>query len=157
MSETYGGQPPSEQPPPSQPPPSGQWPSQPPPAPVAPSPRRHDEKPKTGWFVGVVLIVLGVVFLLEQFGWVFPGNWWAIFIYLGAAATFVNMWRQWRAAGWFDSKAAGSLTFGLVLIAVATIAYFDAWDTYWPLILVAIGVGIVAGWLLGASTERQRN
>ncbi len=140
MSETYGGQ-----------------------VPVAPVPSdqtttpRHEDKPKTGWFVGVVLIALGAIFLLENFGYVFTENWWALFIYLGAAATFVNMWREWRIAGWFNSKAAGSLTFGLVLTTVASIFLFDLlWDTWWPLILVAVGAGIVIGWILGSATGAER-
>ena len=142
MSEAYGGQTPGGQPP----------------APVETGMRRRDEKPKTAWFVGVVLIVLGAVFLIEQnTNWLLPQNWWAIFIYIAAAGSFVNMWRQWRTAGWFDSKAASSLTGGLVLATVATIALFDAWERYWPFILIAVGVGIVAGGLLGASSERQRN
>ena len=139
MSETYGGQVPMGPVPPEQ---GGV--------------RRRDDKPKTAWFVGVVLIVLGVVFFLEQnYDWQMPQNWWAVFIYLGAAGTFVNMWREWRIAGWFDAKAAGSLTFGLVLTTVASIALFDAWDGYWPLILVAVGVGIVAGWIFGEATSRD--
>ncbi len=140
MSETYGGPPPAV-------------PAQPEPGNV----RRRDDKPKTAWFVGIVLIALGVVFLLENFGYVFSENWWALFIYVGAAAVFANMWREWRHAGWFDSKAAGSLTFGLVLTTVATIFILNLeWDLYWPLILVAVGVGIVGGWILGAVTERNQ-
>ncbi len=116
--------------------------------------RRRDDKPKTAWFVGAILIALGVVFLLENFGFVFSDNWWALFIYLGAIAVLTNMWREWRQAGWFDSKAAGSLTFALVLVVVASIFLFElAWDTYWPLILVAVGAGIVIGWILGEATE----
>jgi len=140
MSETYGG-----------------------PVPAAPvssdqtTTPKHEDKPKTGWFVGVVLIALGLIFLLENFGYVFTENWWALFIYLGAAATFVNMWREWRIAGWFNSKAAGSLTFGLVLTTVASIFLFDLlWDTWWPLILVAVGAGIVIGWILGSATGAER-
>jgi uncharacterized integral membrane protein len=141
MSETYGG---SKQAADAPPPPDRDV-------------RRREDKPKTAWFVGVILIVLGAVFFIEQnTDWQLPQNWWAIFIYLGAIGAFTNMWREWKAAGWFDSKAAGSLTGGLVLTTVGTIAWFDAWERYWPFIIMAVGVGIVLGWLLGASSERQR-
>ena len=87
--------------------------------------RRHGAGPGTSIVVGIVLIALGIAFFLERAGVVFlTGNWWAIFIYIAAAGSFVNMWRQWRTAGWFDSKAASSLTGGLVLATVATIALF---------------------------------
>lgn len=136
MSEMYGGQVPV--------------------GPTQPENRRlhgREDKPKAKWFVGVLLIALGVIFLLENFGFVFSENWWALFIYIGAAAVFANMVREWRSAGWFDSRAAGSLTFGLVLTTVATIFILNLmWDTYWPLILVAVGAGIVIGWILGELT-----
>ena len=117
--------------------------------------RKRGDKPTTKWFVGVALIALGVIFLMENFGYVFSENWWALFIYLAAASAFVNMWREWRNAGWFDSKAGGSLTFGLVLTTVASIFILNLeWDTYWPLILVAVGIGIVLGWILGEVTGK---
>ena len=126
-------------------------------APEQPQVQKHEDKPKTGWFVGVVLVGIGLVFLLENFGFVFSENWWAAFIYVAAAAAFLNMWRQWKAAGWFDSKAAGSLTGGLLLTTVATIFLFSlSWDLWWPLVLVAIGGGIVLGWVLGEVTGRGR-
>jgi len=104
--------------------------------------------------VGAVLIVLGLVFLLENAGYLaLTGNWWALFIYLGAVASFANAWRSYRARGEFDSAATGSLTWGLVLTVVASILMFNLlWDQWWPAILVAVGVGIVVGNLLGSRT-----
>jgi hypothetical protein len=120
---------------------------------VPDSDRKKDVKPQAAWFGGVVLIVLGAIFLLENFGVVLSANWWAAFIYLAAGASFVNMWRQWHAAGFFDSKATGSLAGGLLLATVASIFMFNlSWDIWWPLVLVAIGMGIVIGWLAGAYT-----
>jgi F0F1-type ATP synthase assembly protein I len=101
--------------------------------------------------VGVVLILLGVAFLLERAGYIaFVGNWWSIFIYLAAFAAFANMWRSYRSAGRFGRQATASLTWGLVLAVVASIFLFSlAWDVWWPVIVIAVGVGLVAGYLLG--------
>lgn len=86
---------------------------------VTPSPhddwrsRRHAGE--TGsWIAGVILILLGVAFMLERSGiFTLTGNWWSIFIYLGAFAGFANAWRSYRAGRGFDSAAGGSLTWGL--------------------------------------------
>jgi hypothetical protein len=111
----------------------------------------------TSWIVGIVLILLGVAFLLENSGFVIlPGNWWAVFIYLAAIASFANAWRLYRATGQFGATATGSLTWGLVFTVVASIFFFNlVWDVWWPVILVAIGVGIVVGNLLGTYARRR--
>jgi hypothetical protein len=117
--------------------------------------RGHRGAEATSWVVGIVLILLGVAFLLENSGLVvLTGNWWAAFIYLAAIASFANAWRSYRATGRFGATATGSLTWGLVFTVVATIFLFDLlWDMWWPAILVAVGVGIVVGNLLGSSAQ----
>jgi len=97
------------------------------------------------WVVGVILILFGAAFMLEQTGVVvLTGNWWSVFFYLGAAASFINAWRSYRARGEAGSSAGGSLTWGLVLTVVATIFLLDLeWNTWWPAILIAVGAGMV--------------
>jgi drug/metabolite transporter (DMT)-like permease len=121
--------------------------------------RRHTGAETTGWIAGVVLIVLGVAFLLQQNGYVvLTGNWWAIFIYLLAAASFINVWRSYRSSGEFSSGATSSLIWGLVFTVVASIFMFNlSWDAWWPAILVAIGAGIVAGYLLRDATAKPED
>ncbi len=121
-----------------------------------PDSRQHRDKQATSWVVGVVLILLGVAFLLENSGYVvLTGNWWAVFIYLAAIASFANAWRSYRAKGEFGATATGSLTWGLVFTVIATIFLFNlVWDLWWPAILVAVGVGILVGYVLGSITRR---
>jgi drug/metabolite transporter (DMT)-like permease len=118
----------------------------------APDTRKHRDKEATSWIFGVILILLGVAFFLENAGYVvMTGNWWAVFIYLAAFASFANAWRSYHSKGEFGSTATGSLIWGLVLSVVATIFMFNLlWDQWWPAILVAIGVGIVVGYVLRA-------
>ncbi len=106
--------------------------------------------------VGLVLIVLGVIFFLQQGGYItMTENWWSLFIYLAALASFANVWRAYRASGVFGSQAGGSLVWGLVLTAVASIFFFNlGWDRWWPVILIAVGVGIVAGNRLATMTRK---
>ena len=121
-----------------------------------PDSRRHHDKEATSWVVGIVLILLGAALLLENSGYVvLTGNWWAVFIYLAAIASFANAWRSYRTMGQFGATATGSLTWGLVFTVVATILFFNlVWDLWWPAILVAVGVGIVAGYVLGSITRQ---
>ncbi len=114
--------------------------------------RRQRDKQAASWVAGVVLIVAGIAFLLENSGYVvLSGNWWAIFIYFASGATLVAAARSYRAEGGFDSAATGSLIWGLVLAVVATILAFNlAWDLWWPAILIAVGAGILAGYALRA-------
>lgn len=128
------------------------------PAPQGPmDTRRHHGGEGASLIVGIILIVLGVVFFLQQSGYlVLTKNWWAAFIYIGAFACFANAWRAYRASGVFGSQATGSLTWGLVLTVVATIFWFNLlWDLWWPAILIAVGVGIVAGYLLRGLPNRD--
>jgi hypothetical protein len=122
----------------------------------APDTRQQRDKEATSWVIGIVLILLGIAFLLENSGYVvLTGNWWAVFIYLAAIASFVNAWRSYRTKGEFGATATGSLTWGLVFTVIATIFFFNlVWDLWWPAILVAVGVGIVAGYVLGSLTRQ---
>lgn len=125
----------------------------------APDSQRHGHGQGASLIVGVVLILLGVVFILERFGYIrLTNNWWAIFIYVAAIACFANAWRSYRASGFFGAQATGSLTWGLVLTVVGSIFIFNLlWDMWWPAILVAIGTGIVVGYALRAITEGPDN
>jgi len=106
--------------------------------------------------IGIILILLGLAFMLERLGMIsMVGNWWSIFIYLAAMASFANAWRSYRSRDEFGPSASGSLVWGLVLTVVASIFLFSlSWDVWWPAILIAVGVGMVAGHLLGNATRK---
>lgn len=107
---------------------------------------------------GVILILLGLAFLLERMGlFAMPGNWWSIFIYLAAFASFANAWRAYRVAGAFGPVAGGSFVWGLVLTVVASIFLFElSWRQWWPTILIGVGVGMVVSSMLGNATKGPR-
>ena len=48
------------------------------------------------WLWGGVLIVLGVELLLENMGFTFPDNWWALFILIPAFGAFARAWEGFR-------------------------------------------------------------
>ena len=107
---------------------------------------------------GVILILLGIAFMLERSGlFTLTGNWWSVFIYLAAAASFANAWRSYRAKGEVGAAAGWSLTCGLVLTVIATIFLLDLeWNMWWPAILIALGVGMVlSSWLRNVSGKSE--
>lgn len=87
--------------------------------------------PQTGrspaWIGGLVLILIGAFFLLQNFGWIaLGGNWWALFILIPAVVTAGTALMHYCAAGNRLTPAArGSLISSLVLFTVATIFLFD--------------------------------
>jgi len=135
---------------PSQPPAP---PAAPPQTPVPPTPpSRGGGQQSWAWVGGAILILIGLAVLLGNFGAIWT-NWWALLLYLIAGVNFVNSARSWRRTGAFGRAAAGSLTGGFVLAAIASIFFFNlSWVAWWPLILVAVGTGIVLGAILGAVT-----
>jgi len=122
----------------------------------SPDSRTNREREGASLVVGIILILLGLAFLLERSGYfTLTGNWRAVSIYVGAIACFANAWRSYRATRVFGSAATGSLTWGLVLTAVGSIFTFDLlWDLWWPMILIAVGAGIVVWNVLNRLTER---
>ena len=100
-----------------------------------------------GWVAGLVLIVLGVLFLLRNTGtFDFPlQNWWALFILIPAVGALDSGFRTYRAAGnQLTAPARGSLLVGLVLTFVAAMFLFDiSWTFFGPVLIILVGIGIL--------------
>ena len=56
-------------------------------------------KHSTSWIGGAILILLGVVFLLQNMGIPFLANWWALFILIPAFWAFVAAWDSYQDNG----------------------------------------------------------
>lgn len=105
------------------------------------------EGARGGLVAGVILIVLGIVFLGQVWGWFTLDNWWALFIFIPAAFAFASAWGAYRRHGGFSREATGPLTGGLVLSFVALMLLFDwDWGLLWPVFLVLVGLGMLLGW-----------
>ena len=114
------------------------------------------EKSSGQLWAGLILITLGVLFLLDQFQvWAFRAifrEWWpSLLILLGVVQIIARQGRRWVGP--------------LVLIAVGAILQVDqlnlfSWwsmGTMWPVILIAIGVGILLKRLQGPDTWHDAN
>jgi hypothetical protein len=97
-----------------------------------------------GWVGGAILIMLGLIFLLQNTGLVFFQNWWALFILIPAFGAFAAAWGRYQDSGQMDAAVRGSAFGGLVmtLIAVAFLFNFNS-VLFWPALLIVAGVGVL--------------
>jgi FtsH-binding integral membrane protein len=101
----------------------------------------------SGWIVGLVLILVGVGFLLQNMG-IFSislKNWWALFILIPAIGALETALRLYRSAdNRLTAAARGSLVVGLVLTLVTVIFLFDlSWTIFGPILIILAGVGLL--------------
>jgi hypothetical protein len=109
-------------------------------------------RPGQLWFAAT-LILIGSVFLLQNYAGIEIGNWWAVFILIPASATLARAWTAWRS-GWHRSAVSGPLIGGLMMLSVAAIFLLDLqWEKIWPIFLILIGIGALVPSLLG---QRER-
>src|SRR5512137_1892101 len=51
------------------------------------------------WVMGAILIIIGIVFLLQNMNVFILNNWWALFILIPAVGAFGAAWRSYQDAG----------------------------------------------------------
>ena len=100
---------------------------------------KQDYYPKlTG---GLILILLGVLFLLTEMDIISWGDWWAWFLVgLGAIFLLEALLRGFAVEG--RRGISGRLTAGLILIIVGG-AHLIGFGQWWPLILIAVGLVVL--------------
>ncbi len=120
------------------------------PPPPPPPYSSHRGRHAGGWLIGVIVIIIGVVFLGQNLDW-WPGwslhNWWALFILIPAFGSLAGAWRQYEANGRrFGGDVARPLLIGLLLVFVTLVFLLELdWSYIWPIVLILVGVGLLAG------------
>ena len=98
----------------------------------------------TAWVGGVVLILLGVIFLLQSMRGFYVNNWWALFILLPALGSFADAWNRYRRDGRLSRRVRGALVSGCVfLLITATFLYNWNWGVVLPVLLIIWGVTLL--------------
>jgi hypothetical protein len=116
-------------------------------SPNPPTIKPPDKKGDFPWY-GVVLILLGFIFLAQQFGNFSFDNWWALFILIPAFSAFGSAYGIWRKAGRITFGAWTTFYGGLFPLLVALIFLFDLdWGDYWPLFVVLGGFSLLVSGL----------
>jgi hypothetical protein len=97
------------------------------------------------WIGGAVLIGLGLIFLLQNFGFFYLQNWWALFILIPAFGAFGTAWALYRSNNHrFSVAATGSLVTGVILTLLSlTFLLGLDFSLIWPFFLVLGGLSIL--------------
>src|SRR5437899_2650381 len=95
---------------------------------------------RLGW--GLLLMLLGALFMLERYGWIpewSSFHWWPLIV------MFIGLWRLIRPT---RARHVGSgvtlLLLGGWFLAASNDWHGLDWHNSWPLALVAVGAGMVA-------------
>jgi hypothetical protein len=110
--------------------------------------RRRAGRPY-GWIGGAILILLGIVFLLQNLGIPFLMNWWALFILIPAFWSYVAAWEIYQDHSRMTRSVAGSLTVGILLTVLSLVFLLNlAIGLFWPFLLIVGGLALLATGLM---------
>jgi hypothetical protein len=103
------------------------------------------------WIGGAILILLGLLFLLQNAGVPFLTNWWALFILIPAFVAFAAAWDTYRGSGRLTRRGAGLLAGG-VLLTILMLVFLLGLDLglAWPVLLIVGGLVLLGAALLPA-------
>jgi hypothetical protein len=110
--------------------------------------RRERLTRRYGWIGpgigGFVLILMGLIFLAQNFGYPVPDKWWTMFLLIPAGGAFYAAWNAYQTENRMGGEVVAALVGGitLTLLSFAFIFDFD-WGTLWPIVLIVIGGGIL--------------
>lgn len=113
----------------------------------------RDDRPRSDatWpgvpLVGLGIVIVGVIFLARNFGWDFPlpDRWWALFVLIPAGGALVTAARLYNQDGRLTERVIGTATVGILILTTALILFLDLdWGTWWPLMPIIVGLGIMA-------------
>ncbi len=94
-----------------------------------------------GWFLGFLLVVLGVILLFESLGYETFVNWWALLILIPAYWGYVGSWNSYQENGKITRGVIFSLSFAILLTILTGILLFNlALGQYWPILLIVAGL-----------------
>jgi hypothetical protein len=101
--------------------------------------RRRD--PFRGLFWGLLLIMLGIIFLAWQQGWTRGDEWWH-YVLIGLGVIFIinGLVHYWNPG--YRHASYGQFIPGVVLLLVG-LAFIVGFTMWWPLVLIGVGVVIL--------------
>jgi hypothetical protein len=97
---------------------------------------------RTGWATGILLILIGVIFLIQNLTTVPLHNWWAVFILIPAVSSFSRAWEIYQTQDYqFTRGVTRSIFTGLLFVTITVVFLFNLdWNLIVPLLLILLGV-----------------
>jgi hypothetical protein len=96
------------------------------------------------WIPGLVLILVGVIFLAANLWEFHLDNWWALFILIPAFGNFNTAYEKYRRAGHWTRGARSAAGWGFFFVLIATTFLFNiSWSLMWPVLLILLGLGFL--------------
>ena len=94
---------------------------------------------------GLLLILLGVLFLLSYYG-IVKGEWWQYFLVGLGVVLLVSGWIQ-RFSPIKEWPKIDQISSGLLLISIGVLFLFG-FNPWWPLLIICIGIILVVRYML---------
>ena len=114
---------------------------------ASPEPQKSgDPRPRRpAWIAGGVLILIGIVFIVQNVAGVTLNNWWALFILIPAIGLLVTTYQTWlKNDRRFTAASRGPLIGALALLGVTAVFLFNLdWGKVWPLFLILAGLAVL--------------
>jgi hypothetical protein len=116
--------------------------------------KNRPQDPLRGLFWGLLLVLLGVLFFLNEQKWLVGGRWWeALAIGIGAAFVVDAIFHYLNPAA--RPYTPGRLTPGIIMLAVGLVLLVGI-ATWWPVALVATGAALFfSSWVLQREIEKR--
>ncbi|MCR4392933.1 MAG: histidine kinase [Dehalococcoidales bacterium] len=116
---------------------------------------KRQRNPYRGLFWGLLLILLGVLFFIEERGWLVETEWWeALVIGLGAIL-IIESFIFFRNPV-TRSYTVGRLIPGAIILFIG-LAFLFGFNSWWPLALVGTGSALFfSSWVVQKEIERRR-
>jgi len=109
--------------------------------------KKRGKDPLAGITGGLIVILLGVLFLLRNMGYLHWGNWWAYFL-VGIGVFLILEAIVRSAIPQYRCGILGRVIGGIVLIFIGAGNIYGI-GHYWPLILVGVGIAIIVATMFG--------
>jgi hypothetical protein len=97
------------------------------------------------WIGGGILILLGIIFLLQNTGIFTLHNWWALFFLIPAFGSYASAVGMYQSNGNNFSNAVRGSVIGGVFFTLLTAAFLFGVSAgiFWPLVLILGGVALL--------------
>lgn len=84
------------------------------------------------------LVIVGIIFLVRNFGGLELENWWALFFFVPVAYLLISAWTSFRAKeGRLTHETTSPIIGSLVLITVALVFLLELdWGSIWPVYMI---------------------